>query len=362
MENKGQSSQLPLAEMKRLLEDCFAPNPWIYWADFLFSCALGYGSLAAAANLPAFSATQALAFVVAVFALYRAVLFTHELTHQDRSQLPGFSVAYNLLAGIPFLVPSFMYRGVHIDHHKKNSYATEEDGEYLPLGASPLWKSVAYVSQSFILPVLLVARFGLIAPLSFLHPRLREFVMKRLSAMAIRTDTPRKIPGPGLDLRNWHILEALSCFYVWGMAYLFYTGTLAPSALLLIYLVVVTAFLVNSLRTVVAHRYRNASGQPLSFQAQLLDSVNIEGNPVIAELVAPVGLRYHALHHLFAGMPYHHLGVAHRRLKAWLPADSAYHQTNEPSLWSAFRTLWRNTRSTEAWSPDPAHHPSSSPQ
>ncbi len=42
----------------------------------------------------------------------------------------------------------------------------------------------------------------------------------------------------------------------------------------------------------------------------------------------PVGLRYHALHHLFPFLPYHNLGKAHARLIARLPAGSPYHAVN----------------------------------
>ncbi len=342
MGNKGQSLQL--TDLKKLLEDCFQPNPWVYWTDFLFSCAVGYGAFVLTEFLPFFSLAQIFCFVVSVFALYRATLFIHELTHQERKSLPGFSIVWNILVGVPTLFPSFMYRGVHSEHHKKNSYSTEQDGEYLPLGASPFWKTVAYLFQSAILPPLLVFRFGVLGPLSLLHPWLRRQVMRKTSALAIRFDTARRIPG-GVDLRNWYVLEFLCFLYVLTFAFLFATGTLGLGTLCHLYLAMVCMFFVNSLRTVVAHRYRNRLGQEISFQDQLLDSVNLEGNLVIAELVAPVGLRYHALHHLFPTIPYHNLGMGHRRLREKLPADSFYHLTVEPSLWSAFVTHWKNTQS-----------------
>jgi len=345
---KNAPSGLVVPEIKKMLNDCFEPNPTIYWADFLGSTILGYGSLVLTEMLPTFSALWFVGFLVSVFALYRAVLFTHELTHQDRRKLPGFSIAWNLLLGVPFLVPSFMYRGVHTDHHKKNSYATHEDGEYIAFGASPFWKTVAYIAQSFYLPLVLAIRFGVIAPLSFLHPKLRQLVMKKASAMAIRFDADRKVPG-GIDYRNWHILEALCFVYVWAMVYVFASGLLSMGTFAHVYAVIVCAFIVNSTRTVVAHRYRNKAFTELSFQDQLLDSVNLEGNPIIGELVAPVGLRFHALHHLFAAMPYHNLAKAHFRLREKLPKDSIYHLTVEPNLLSAFRTHYHNTRSDEVW-------------
>ena len=53
---------------------------------------------------------------------------------------------------------------------------------------------------------------------------------------------------------------------------------------------------------------------------------------LVAELWAPVGLRYHALHHLLPSMPYHSLGEAHPRLVAHLGFDSTHQKSNYPSL------------------------------
>ena len=54
------------------------------------------------------------------------------------------------------------------------------------------------------------------------------------------------------------------------------------------------------------------------------ESVNVPPPGLIAEIWAPVGLRYHALHHLMPSMPYHALPEAHRRLKAELGENSTY--------------------------------------
>ena len=96
-----------------------------------------------------------------------------------------------------------------------------------------------------------------------------------------------------------------------------------------------------------AHRYKNRTDKEVTFTEQFLDSVNIEGHPILMELIAPVGLRYHALHHVFANMPYHNLGIAHRKLKAALPADSVYHLATEPTMLSALATHWKNTREAQ---------------
>ena len=69
----------------------------------------------------------------------------------------------------------------------------------------------------------------------------------------------------------------------------------------------------NQIRTLVAHLWEN-DGEPMSVTAQFLDSVNVPPPATLPALWAPVGLRYHALHHLLPGVPYHNLGEAHRRL------------------------------------------------
>ena len=81
------------------------PNAAIYWADMLGSALLGYGALAL--TLTAGSTLVAVvAGIVAVLALYRAGSFIHELTHLKPSAVPGFRLVWNLLVGMPLLVPS----------------------------------------------------------------------------------------------------------------------------------------------------------------------------------------------------------------------------------------------------------------
>ena len=79
----------------------------------------------------------------------------------------------------------------------------------------------------------------------------------------------------------------------------------------------------------------------MTFAGQLLDSVNLDPSWRGAyELWAPVGTKYHALHHLFPAMPYHNLGLAHERLMRTLPAGSPYRLT-QSHAGPAFVSLWR---------------------
>ncbi len=127
------------------------------------------------------------------------------------------------------------------------------------------------------------------------------------------------------------------------IAVLLTTGIVPIGFLITAYLLSVFVLTLNGLRTLGAHRYTNAGGE-MTFIEQLLDSINYPRRPLISELWAPVGLRFHALHHLFPSLPYHNLSVAHARLMAELPADSPYRLTESDSLVSSLLQLWRTSR------------------
>ena len=100
--------------------------------------------------------------------------------------------------------------------------------------------------------------------------------------------------------------------------------------------------LLNQLRTLVAHLWEN-EGDAMTVTAQYLDSVNVPPPAFMAPVWAPVGLRYHALHHLLPSLPYHALGEAHRRLQAQLGGQSTYGKASYPGLFMLVGRLARNT-------------------
>ena len=102
--------------------------------------------------------------------------------------------------------------------------------------------------------------------------------------------------------------------------------------------------LLNQVRTLVAHLWEN-DGEPLTVTAQYLDSVNVPPPVFLPALWAPVGLRYHALHHLLPSLPYHALGEAHRRLTTTLTKDSLYHKASYSGLPLLVGRIARSTMS-----------------
>ena len=321
-----------------LTRDLTAARPAIYWPDMLLSAAIGYAGVAGAILLS--SPWLALgAAVIAVLALYRALLFIHELTHIHRDALPGFRLAWNLLVGIPLLIPSFMYEGVHTLHHARTRYGTAEDPEYLPLALMKPSSLPSFLLISLLLPVGLLIRSAVLVPLGAVVPALRRLVWGRASALSINPGFVRRAPeGAFARMVFW---QELGCT-AWAIGLLVSTRWLGWRPLLIALAIVAVTAVFNQLRTLVAHLWQN-EGAAMTVTAQYLDSVNVPPPGIWAELWAPVGLRYHATHHLLPSMPYHSLPEAHRRLAAHGGAGSTYDQASSPGMGMLIGRIARST-------------------
>ena len=334
------------APPKRAIDDAiraipiewFKASPATYWADLLSSAAIGWGALVF--GILAGGWSRAALLTIAAFGLYRAVLFIHEITHRAQRDVPAFTFVWNALVGVPLLVPSFTYEGVHTDHHRQRTYGTDADPEYIPFGRRSPVLLATYVLGSLLAPLAFAVRFAILAPLGWAIPPLGRFVTSHCSSLVINHHYIRHTPIGAAGRAQ----EAAACALCWIAAALWWNGVLPTSALLCYAVVSAAASGVNAGRTLAAHRYNNESDE-LSMNEQLLDSCTIPENALRA-LIAPVGLRYHALHHWIPSLPYHNLGRAHRLLVAALTPDAIYGKTIEPGFWPAIRKLFHRARAS----------------
>ncbi len=318
-----------------LVKDLHTPRPAIYWTDLLLTTAVGWGAFAVAAVQPLFSWPMVAAVFLAALALYRSLCFLHEISHLRQSALRGFETVWNLVIGIPLLMPSFAYVGVHQNHHKLSTYGTSQDPEYLPFaGRKPM--IVVFAAQSFLLPLAFVLRLLLLAPAGLLFPRFHRWLAVHASSLCMNIAYRRDLSEADEHRMKRREVAVLA---VWaGFIALILAGA-APWRVLAIWFAVSSlASFVNTVRALGAHHYKS-EGEPLDRNEQLLDSIDTPG-AWWTELWAPVGLRYHAFHHYFPGVPYHNLGTAYRRLIENPATEPFYGKATSPSLGISLRTLY----------------------
>ena len=333
------ANSLEPGAIRRRHPEAFELRHELYWFDMVASALLGWCAFALSLAQPLFSPAQLGLHAVAVLAFLRGALFIHELSHLRRGAIPGFELSWHALVGIPVLVPSLMYVGSHGDHHRTSGFATPEDPEYAPIATWSRLELLRFLLGVVLVPALLVLRWGLLGPISYLVPPLRSFVVAQISTLVINSDYRRPLPQ-GAQTRRWAWQEAAAALAVWTVAGSALLGAIPASWLVNWYLLVFGVLFINQVRTLAAHRYENL-GEPLDTMGQLLDSVNLRGLPGLTVLAAPVGLRYHALHHLLPTVPYHSLGWLHRALLEELPADTPYRRSEGPGILSLAAKLWR---------------------
>jgi fatty acid desaturase len=286
-----------------------------------------------------------IAYLVAGFGLHRLSNFIHEIAHLNaKRKLRAFQVAWNLMVGVPTLMPSFFFE-YHMAHHNTKHYGTKHDGEYLPIGRGPLRSIFFFLMQVFIQPVFVIIRFVIITPISFLHPKLRLWVLTNFSSFVFNFPYRRTVSGN--EPRKWWAAMEFMCFVRAAAIFvLIFVGVNPWFRLPQLFLLALLPLGLHYFRSLTAHAW-TSDGNRKSFDEQLTDSIDIQGNR-LTELLYPVGLRYHALHHLFPTMPYHNLGIAHRRLMEQLPADAPYRKLVYPSVWSVLQILFKNARTIPA--------------
>ena len=312
--------------------DFFRVSAVRYWIDCLVSLVAAYLAAAVYLSSPLGSWPQLVAFPIAAFWLYRLGSLIHEVCHLGGHELPGFKFAWNALAGVVLLTPSPFFTRHHRDLHSQRFYGTPEDPEYvanLLEGGNPR-SMIGYLVYVLAFPVLVFLRF-LLVPLTFLHPRLREWTLRKASALTFNRRYERRLTAA--DRRAILAVE-IPCFLRAAMIpSLVLLGLNDWTRIPLLYALAVATVILNQLRQLADHHFEG-DGSRVALEAHIADSCNFTRNDPLTLLFFPFSIRYHALHHLFPSMPYHNLKRAHEHLVATLPADSPYLSLDRPGWWS----------------------------
>ena len=103
------------------------PKPSIFWSDLLLSAVVGWGAFAVAV-VSSRPWLVVAALFVSVILLYRGMCFAcTDIINIPPGLLSGFETVWNLLFGISLLLLSYMYVGVHQDHHRLATDGTNRD-------------------------------------------------------------------------------------------------------------------------------------------------------------------------------------------------------------------------------------------
>lgn len=312
------------------IDDLRMPDARIYWADLFVTGIMAWGGLIAAVFTSDW--TRVLTATVATFAFLRGLAFIHETTHQGHDKLPGFGLAYDLIFGWILLVPRTLYDGVHQDHHRPTTFATDQDPEYLPL-AGERGAILAYLAMPFALPIVGLIRFSLVTVAARLSNSLRELVDSRASAVSINPQYRRRMTE---DQRSLLYRTELWMLLAWcGQIGALALAGLLWQALIVWYIVAGAVFVLNAVRALAAHRYEIRHA-PVGRDDQIDDSVDLRPTPAV-RLLAPVGLYAHASHHAYPAIPYHNLEALRRRMVAAAGED----EDQTLGMWFLLREVWR---------------------
>lgn len=331
-----------ISDSRRILQNAprnfFQVRASRYWFDFLLSVTIAYTAGTIYLTAPLFSLLQLAAFPITVFWLYRLGSLVHEVAHLQHKEMRTFKVAWNLVVGVMILSPSPFFTRHHRDHHTARLYGTREDPEYISnvVGKGHWSRWIGYALLVAAFPILVFVRF-LLTPLTFLHPRLREWVLVRASSLTMNWHYQRRLTG----LDRWTItsLELLCCVRAWMIPLMVISGAAPWTRLPLLYVLALGTLALNQMRLMGDH-HLESEGEPLQLSDHILDSCNYTGKDPLTRLLFPFSIRYHALHHLFPSLPYHNLAAAHDYLVAHAAKDSPYRSLDQGSWWRVARDVF----------------------
>lgn len=340
------SSFQSFGEVRVLVQDLFRVNPFLYWIDLTLTMSVAWGSAWVAFRTPTIG-LKVFWLVISSFAAFRGLIFMHEIVHVPQKNLVGFRWVWNAVCGMAFFMPDYFYIP-HYSHHRIDTFSTKDDPEYVAVASQrPRELFFGPVLSIPFLPVLFVVRGLLLGPISLLvRGRLREWVLRHASTMKMNAQYEWK--NISAEDRRRSVWQDLGVAVWWGVFLFFAFHIKGWSILLHWYAIIFGMLWINHIRSLARHRYTNVSGNRVSYEEQLLDSITIPEFSPLAIIFMPLGLRYHSLHHMFPTMPYHSHKEAHRRLAATLPQQHLYFKTLAPTLSVALMNFVKSVRANQA--------------
>lgn len=323
----GKSGQSAYRKSFEIIQHLTKPNPIIFWADLLGSAICCYSLMYACMQYPLNHPLKWVLFISCSIFVNRGIYFMHEIFHQTKF-VKGFEIAHNLLFGCVFKFPSYITFPHHF-HHRTTTYGTQEDPEYDGnwIGKSFFHYFSVLVSSLF-MPAFLFVRFGIMPLLyPFIGQTLRNKIYQRISTFALNPTYLRPLPNKE-EFKNWMIQDYMTFAINSGVLFLLFTHRLSLENFITFHMLGAAFFFPNFYRALIAHRYV-ANTEDKTIEAQLADSISIP-NSKLDFFLAPVGLKYHSLHHYFPMIPYHNMKKAHDLLV--LAKDQNYLQSLEPSV------------------------------
>ncbi|MGE4277962.1 MAG: fatty acid desaturase [Magnetospirillum sp.] len=281
----------------------FEPDPVVYFRDHLVSMAVFVAAFVwgVQADWP----WVIIPFALASAFLYRAGIFAHEIVHRpNHKRMRLFYWVWQVTTGAVIMLPSARFFGPHQAHHATGTFRTKDDPQYLLIRSNAKLAFFVLVVLPFLTPIyiflqIIVASIGGLA----LEEALDRFTRRHFNFSVSTPLTDDKKAEV-----TWLSRYYLAAFIVFAMA--------LPDAVPFYYGVLVAGWLLTVLRIPLEHELERYDETSTS-RDQMLDSFSVE--TPLAVLIQPIGFRYHTAHHMYPGVPYHHLPAVHAHLKATIP-------------------------------------------
>src|SRR6188474_1316419 len=93
-----------------MVDDLHKRSALIYWTDFLLTATAAWALALYFLLTPGWGTVPLLALLGSAFLFFRGGTFIHEIIHFRAGELKWFARVWNLLMGIPFLMPWIIYK------------------------------------------------------------------------------------------------------------------------------------------------------------------------------------------------------------------------------------------------------------